>query len=72
MATSDSDGLEAILEEFPPVEYAFAYGSAIFAQRGYTQQQTRAAMTDLVFAVRSTCPTTCAPIRLQQRASRRR
>jgi len=54
MATSDSDGLEAILEEFPPVEYAIAYGSAIFAQRGYTQQQTQAAMTDLVFAVRST------------------
>ena len=41
----------SVLAEFPPVATAFAYGSAVFGQRGYSEAQKRAAMTDLVFVV---------------------
>jgi hypothetical protein len=42
----DWDGLVA---SFPRVDFAFAYGSGVFAQRGYTARD--APMIDLVFAV---------------------
>ena len=51
MAASEGD-LSALLEEFPPVEDAFAYGSAVFHQEGYTAQQQADSMVDLVFCVR--------------------
>lgn len=49
-ADASSDNA-ALLSEFPPVEFAFAYGSAVFRQLGYDDLQQRDAMTDLVFAV---------------------
>jgi translocator assembly and maintenance protein 41 len=51
VADATAEANAKMLDEFPPVEHAFAYGSAVFAQRGYTKQQKRSAMTDLVFAV---------------------
>ena len=47
----DRDGLESLLDAFPTVSYAFAYGSGVYRQRGYTDEQARSAMTDVVFAV---------------------
>ena len=47
----DPDGLESLLDAFPTVSYAFAYGSGVYRQRGYTEEQARSAMTDVVFAV---------------------
>lgn len=50
--TEGDDGFFAeVISRFPPVCAAFAYGSAVFGQRGYTDAQRRAAMTDLVFVV---------------------
>lgn len=40
-----------ILCDFPPLVSAFAYGSAIFSQRGYSEAQKNSAMIDLVFVV---------------------
>lgn len=40
-----------VLDEFPPLVTAFAYGSAVFTQRGYSEAQKAAAMADLVFIV---------------------
>ena len=63
MQGGDDDAfLGAVLSDFPPVAGAFAYGSAIFQQRGYVEsgapkpadapeQLLRATMTDLVFVV---------------------
>lgn len=45
----DASALTSLLDEFPPVHAAFAYGSAIFPQRGYTAEQQEESMTDLVF-----------------------
>lgn len=46
-----SKGLSLVLKEyFPPVDFAFAYGSGVFKQKGYTSQKT---MIDLVFATRN-------------------
>ena len=39
------------LDEFPPVCAAFAYGSAIFSQRGHTAAYRATAMVDLVLVV---------------------
>ena len=38
------DRLTPLLAEFPPVDFAFAYGSAVFAQRGYSDERRRNAM----------------------------
>ena len=43
--------LSELLNEFPEVGTAFAYGSAVFPQSGYTEQQIKASMTDLIFCV---------------------
>ena len=43
--------MAAVLQEFPPVCAAFAYGSAIFGQRGYSIAQRNDAMIDLVMVV---------------------
>lgn len=51
MATSSDDFFENVLTEFPPTRAAFAYGSAVFDQRGYTDADRRAAMIDLVLVV---------------------
>lgn len=40
-----------VLSAFPPVHAAFAYGSAVFVQRGYCEARRRAAMIDLVLVV---------------------
>jgi len=42
---------ESLLDAFPPTRYAFAYGSAVFAQSGYSAADIADAMTDLVFVV---------------------
>ena len=50
----DDDGdalVTRVLGEFPHVCGAFAYGSAIFEQRGYTTAHRRDAMIDLIFVV---------------------
>ena len=49
MAADDS--LAELLDAFPPVDFAFAYGSAVVPQANYTAAQREAAMVDLVFAV---------------------
>lgn len=48
--------MDSILEQFPPVDYAFAYGSGIFDQPGLYKEndQSRISsrpMIDLIFAV---------------------
>ena len=48
--------IREVLQDFPPVEFAFAYGSAVFGQQGYTAEQKRESMTDLIFAVMSQIP----------------
>ena len=45
----DARELEPLLGAFPPVQAAFAYGSAVFPQRGYSSAQQADSMTDLVF-----------------------
>ena len=65
MSSSSSDGSNAaesdddeffatVLDELPPVRGAFAYGSAVFGQRGYTVAQRRSAMVDLIVVVDNT------------------
>ena len=49
--TMADDSLADLLDAFPPVDFAFAYGSAVVPQAGYTAAQRAAAMVDLVFAV---------------------
>ena len=52
MADADAaDSLAELLDAFPPVKFAFAYGSAVVPQANYTAAQRAAAMVDLVFAV---------------------
>jgi len=46
-----SDDLDLVLGDFPPVSYAFAYGSGVFRQRNYSDKQASSAMTDVVLAV---------------------
>ena len=46
-----SDDLDSLLDHFPPVSHAFAYGSGVFRQRNYSDEQARGAMTDVVLAV---------------------
>ena len=48
---SSDDLIADLVADFPPVSAAFAYGSAMFGQRGYTDEQQRNAMLDLVFVV---------------------
>ena len=43
--------LDLVLGDFPPVSYAFAYGSGVFRQRNYSDKQASSAMTDVVLAV---------------------
>ena len=50
-ASAEDHDLIRLLESFPPVRFAFAYGSGVFRQRGYSDEQARSAMTDLVLAV---------------------
>jgi len=50
-AATDADSLASLLDAFPPVDFAFAYGSAVVPQANYTAAQREAAMVDLVFAV---------------------
>ena len=45
------DDLDLVLGDFPPVSYAFAYGSGVFRQRNYSDKQASSAMTDVVLAV---------------------
>jgi hypothetical protein len=33
-----SEDMQAILQRFPPVDFAFAYGSGIFPQDGYNEE----------------------------------
>ena len=47
----DDAWFETVRSEFPPVSMGFAYGSAVFAQHGYTEAQRQSAMTDLIFVV---------------------
>ena len=47
----DSAGLDTVLQHFPPVSFAMAYGSGVFHQAGYSAEQQQSAMIDLVFAV---------------------
>ena len=51
MAADADDSLASLLDAFPPVDFAFAYGSAVVPQANYTAAQREAAMVDLVFAV---------------------
>ena len=51
MRLDDADDVATALGDLPPVSTAFAYGSAVFGQRGYTEADRRAAMTDLVLVV---------------------
>lgn len=54
---------ESLLEELPPVEFSFAYGSGVFQQAGYDPlsspppsgagDYSHLPMLDLVFAVRN-------------------
>ena len=46
-----ADELDLVLGDFPPVSYAFAYGSGVFRQRNYSDKQVSSAMTDVVLAV---------------------
>lgn len=46
-----ADDLDLVLGDFPPVSYAFAYGSGVFRQRNYSDKQVSSAMTDVVLAV---------------------
>ena len=46
-----ADDLDLVLGDFPPVSYAFAYGSGVFRQRNYSDKQASSAMTDVVLAV---------------------
>jgi translocator assembly and maintenance protein 41 len=50
-STMDRFFYAEVLSAFPPVHAAFAYGSAVFVQRGYSEARRRAAMTDLVLVV---------------------
>lgn len=43
-----------LLEQFPPVQHAFAYGSGVFKQPGLYAEKVQPGegpMTDLIFAV---------------------
>ena len=51
MRLDDADDVATALGDLPPVSTAFAYGSAVFGQRGCTEADRRAAMTDLVLVV---------------------
>ena len=55
MASDDDSFFADALSEFPPVHAAFAYGSAVFGQRGYSEAKKLAAMTDMVFVVDDAC-----------------
>lgn len=48
---SDDDELRGVLGCFPDVRFAVAYGSGVVRQQGYTDEQVRGAMTDLMLAV---------------------
>jgi translocator assembly and maintenance protein 41 len=48
---ADDPFLDDLIGTFPPVHAAFAYGSAVFKQHGYSDAQQRSAMTDMVFVV---------------------
>ena len=51
-AASSSDAyLSTVLDDFPPTCAAFAYGSAVFSQSGYSADQRAQAMLDLVLVV---------------------
>lgn len=43
------DTIHEIVDQFPPMAFAFAYGSAVFQQKGYDALEKP--MVDLVFAV---------------------
>lgn len=51
MAEAEEPWFAAVRDEFPSFGLGFAYGSAVFTQRGYTELQQSSAMTDLVFVV---------------------
>ncbi len=53
MALHDSD-ISALLRQFPPIDFGFAYGSGVVEQHGY--EYSKAAelpMVDLVFVVKN-------------------
>ena len=51
-SSSSSDAyLSSVLDDFPPTCAAFAYGSAVFSQSGYSADQRAQAMLDLVLVV---------------------
>ena len=45
--------LAAVLEDFPPVDHAFAYGSGVFRQPGLYSRGASKPMLDFIFAVES-------------------
>lgn len=45
--------LAAVLDGFPPVEHAFAYGSGVFRQPGLYSRGAGKPMLDFIFAVQS-------------------
>ena len=48
---SDDEELRGVVDCFPDVRFAVAYGSGAVRQHGYTDEQVRGAMTDLMLAV---------------------
>lgn len=53
MALLDGD-VAALLRQFPPIDFGFAYGSGVVEQHGYEYNKiTELPMVDLVFVVRN-------------------
>lgn len=44
--------MDTILDDFPIVDFAFAYGSAVFGQNGYSELEKKNALIDVIFCVK--------------------